>query len=54
MSATELTAIGVDPAVVDMMDAVFADYRDTHPPAPGASAATPHCGDASTTSDWCA
>ncbi len=24
---------GVDPAVVDMMDAVFAEYRETHPPA---------------------
>ena len=35
MSATELTAIGVDTAVVDMMNAVFADYRDTHPPAAG-------------------
>jgi acyl-CoA dehydrogenase len=28
-----IAAIGVDPAVVDMMDAVFAEYRDTHPPA---------------------
>jgi acyl-CoA dehydrogenase len=35
MSAPELTAIGVDPAVVDMMDAVFADYRDTHSPTEG-------------------
>ena len=24
----------VDPAVVDMMDAVFAEYRETHPPSP--------------------
>lgn len=35
MSATDLTAIGVDPAVVDMMDSVFADYRHTHPPTAG-------------------
>lgn len=33
MSATELTAVGVDRAVVDMMDGVFADYRESHPPA---------------------
>jgi len=35
MSAADLTAIGVDPAVVDMMDAVFAEHRETHPPAAG-------------------
>lgn len=33
MSTTELTGVGVDPAVVDMMNSVFADYRDTHLPA---------------------
>jgi acyl-CoA dehydrogenase len=26
------TGSGVDPAVVDMMDAVFAEYRESHPP----------------------
>jgi acyl-CoA dehydrogenase len=26
------SSIGVDPAVVDMMDAVFSEYRETHPP----------------------
>lgn len=35
MSATGLTSVGVDPAVVDMMDAVFADYRDSHSPGTG-------------------
>jgi acyl-CoA dehydrogenase len=30
---TTAAAIGVDPEVVDMMDAVFAEYRETHPPA---------------------
>jgi acyl-CoA dehydrogenase len=35
MSNELATIDGVDPAVVDMMDAVFADYRDTHPPAEG-------------------
>ena len=35
MSAIELTGVGVDPAVVHMMDAVFADYRESHPPAAG-------------------
>ena len=33
MSATALSAVGVDPAVADLMDAVFADYRKEHPPA---------------------
>jgi acyl-CoA dehydrogenase len=28
-----IAGIGVDPALVDMMDAVFAEYRETHPPA---------------------
>jgi acyl-CoA dehydrogenase len=41
MSATGLTTTGVDPAVVDMMDAVFADYRDTHPPTAGRIAPDP-------------
>jgi acyl-CoA dehydrogenase len=35
MNATGLAGTGADPAVVDMMDAVFAEYRDTHPPAIG-------------------
>ena len=35
MSAIELTGVGVDPAVVDMMDAVFADYRQRHSPGIG-------------------
>jgi acyl-CoA dehydrogenase len=30
---TTAAAIGVDPEVVDMMGAVFAEYRETHPPA---------------------
>jgi acyl-CoA dehydrogenase len=34
---TTAAAIGVDPEVVDMMGAVFAEYRETHPP--GASVA---------------
>ncbi len=35
MNATETPTIVVDSTVVDMMGAVFADYRDTHPPAAG-------------------
>lgn len=31
MSTTEVTEVGVDAAVMNMMDAVFADYRDAHP-----------------------
>jgi acyl-CoA dehydrogenase len=41
MSATEFTPIGVDPTVVDMMSAVFADYRETHPPAAGRAECDP-------------
>jgi acyl-CoA dehydrogenase len=33
MTATEIGAFGVDPAVVEMMGGVFAEYRETHPPA---------------------
>lgn len=35
MNATETSTVGVDPAVIDMMAAVFADYRDTHAPGAG-------------------
>lgn len=31
MTATERTAINVDPAVIDMMEAVFAEYGGAHP-----------------------
>ena len=34
MSAAELTGVGVDPAAVHMMNAVFADHRDDHPVSP--------------------
>lgn len=33
MTRPEIAAAGVDPAVIEMMDAVFADYREAHPPA---------------------
>ena len=39
--------------LVDMMDAVFADYREKHPPA-ATSSGTPTCGGISTNSAWCA
>ncbi|MEB3030306.1 acyl-CoA dehydrogenase family protein [[Mycobacterium] nativiensis] len=32
MTTSELNTSGVDRQLADMMDAVFADYRDTHPP----------------------
>ena len=35
MTATDITAFGVDPAVVDMMGRVFADHRESHPPTAG-------------------
>ena len=41
----------VDRPLVDMMNAVFAEYRETHPPT-ARSDATPNCGDASTSSAW--
>jgi acyl-CoA dehydrogenase len=31
---------GIDPALADMMDGVFADYREKHPPATGVSGAS--------------
>jgi acyl-CoA dehydrogenase len=33
MTASSIGAAAVDPALVDMMDAVIADHRETHPPA---------------------
>jgi acyl-CoA dehydrogenase len=33
MTAWKIEPIGVDPTVVDMMAAVFAEYREAHPPA---------------------
>lgn len=33
MTRPEIAAAGVDPAVIEMMDAVFAEYRGAHPPA---------------------
>jgi acyl-CoA dehydrogenase len=32
MSTSDVGAVGVDPALIDMMDAVFAEYRGTNPP----------------------